>query len=90
MVPPPSFAQLEKAALAIVSLISDTPGLGSTRLAVTGDLAVCKYLSRFDQITVSPIHSHVSSPRFLQVTWLTSPDAEHRSRHQQMLLSWQG
>lgn len=60
MVPPPSFAQLEKAASAIVELIKSTPGLGNTRLAVLGDLAVCKYLSRFDQISVSTLLSPIA------------------------------
>lgn len=50
---PPTFAQLEQAALHILRLISDAAGLENTRLAVTGDLAVCKYLPRFDQVKAS-------------------------------------
>lgn len=44
-----SFVQLEQAALHIIRLIADTPGLENTRLAITGDLAVTKYLSRQDR-----------------------------------------
>jgi hypothetical protein len=57
-----SFVQLEQAALHIIRLIADTPGLENTRLAITGDLAVTKYLSRQDRrITVRlsfncPVH----------------------------------
>lgn len=54
----PSFAQLERAVLSIVCLIGNTPGLENTRLVVAGDMAVCKYLPRLDQITVS---QHISS-----------------------------
>lgn len=48
-----SFAQLEQAALHILRLIRDTPGLANTRLAVVGDLAVCKYLPQYDHVAVS-------------------------------------
>jgi hypothetical protein len=48
-----SFAQLEQAALHIIRLIADIPGLENTRLAIIGDLAVNKYLSRRDRVTVS-------------------------------------
>lgn len=43
--PQPSFVQLEQAALRILRLVSDTPGLENTTLAVTGDLALLKYLA---------------------------------------------
>ena len=49
-----SFAQLEQAALHIIRLIADIPGLENTRLAIIGDLAVNKYLSRRDRVTVCP------------------------------------
>lgn len=44
MAPLLTFAQLEQAALYVVRLIADTPGLENTRLAIIGDLAVTKYL----------------------------------------------
>ncbi|KPM40281.1 hypothetical protein AK830_g6300 [Neonectria ditissima] len=51
MVPalPLSFAQLEQAALHVLHLIRNTRGLENTRLAVMGDLAVCKYLAQQQQ-----------------------------------------
>ncbi|KAF7560812.1 hypothetical protein G7046_g3349 [Stylonectria norvegica] len=59
----PSFAQLEQAALHIVRLIKDTPGLENTRLAVIGDLAVCKYLPLQDRImSIDFVISKSSSP----------------------------
>lgn len=47
-----SFAQLEQAALHIIRLIADIPGLDNTKLAIIGDLAVAKYLSRQNRIAV--------------------------------------
>ncbi|KAF4471616.1 hypothetical protein FALBO_1473 [Fusarium albosuccineum] len=44
MAPLLSFAQLEQAALYIIRLVADIPGLENTRLAIIGDLAVAKYL----------------------------------------------
>lgn len=49
---PPSFAHLEQAALHILRLIRDTPGLENTKVVVTGDLALRKYLSDYDRMTV--------------------------------------
>ena len=49
----PGFAQLEQAALHILRLISDTPGLENTRLAVVGDLALRKYLPECRRTDVS-------------------------------------
>ncbi|CAI6099310.1 hypothetical protein V2G26_005721 [Clonostachys chloroleuca] len=61
--PPPSFAQLEQAALHIVRLMSDTPGLENTKLAVTGDLAVCKYLPQHGRVeSIDFVISKSSSP----------------------------
>ncbi|KAH9906235.1 hypothetical protein F4778DRAFT_778627 [Xylariomycetidae sp. FL2044] len=58
-----TFDKLEQAALHIVQLVADTPGLGNTRLAVIGDLAVCKYL-RQDECpsSIEFIVSKSSSP----------------------------
>lgn len=50
-----SFAQLEQAALHIIRLIADIPGLENTRLAIIGDLAVNKYLSGRGRVAVSPL-----------------------------------
>ncbi|KAI6775009.1 hypothetical protein HG530_001767 [Fusarium avenaceum] len=59
-----SFVQLEQAALHIIRLIADTPGLENTRLAITGDLAVTKYLSRQDRriTSIDFVISKSSSP----------------------------
>jgi hypothetical protein len=46
MAPTPSFADLEQAALHVIRLIRDIPSLENTKLAVIGDLAVCRYLPR--------------------------------------------
>lgn len=48
-------AQVEQAAFHIIRLIRNTRGLENTRLAVIGDLAVCKHLPQYDirRITVS-------------------------------------
>ncbi|KAF5256509.1 hypothetical protein FOXYS1_13012, partial [Fusarium oxysporum] len=58
-----SFAQLEQAALHIIRLIADIPGLDNTKLAVIGDLAVAKYLSRQNRIaSIDLVISKSSSP----------------------------
>ncbi|GKU03884.1 unnamed protein product [Fusarium langsethiae] len=58
-----SFAQLEQAALHIIRLIADIPGLENTRLAIIGDLAVNKYLSRQARVTsIDLVISKSSSP----------------------------
>ncbi|KAM0547819.1 hypothetical protein ACHAPJ_010165 [Fusarium lateritium] len=63
MAPRLSFAQLEQAALHIIRLIADIPGLENTRLAIIGDLAVTKYLPRQDRVTsIDLIISKSSSP----------------------------
>ncbi len=40
----PRFAHFEQAALHVLRLIGETPSLEKTKLVVTGDLALCKYL----------------------------------------------
>lgn len=60
--PQPTFAQLEQAALHIMRLISDTPGLEKTILAVTGDLALAKYLPE----SHDPIVSLICTQRITQ------------------------
>ncbi|KAM5347226.1 hypothetical protein ACJ41O_010231 [Fusarium nematophilum] len=63
MAPVLGFAQLEQAALHIVRLIADTPGLENTRLAVIGDLAIWKYLPKHDRIgSIDIVISKSSSP----------------------------
>ncbi|KAH6880711.1 hypothetical protein B0T10DRAFT_519053 [Thelonectria olida] len=63
MAPPPSFAHLEQAASHIVHLIRNTRGLEHTRLAVIGDLAVRKYLPKYEQAkSIDFIVSKSSSP----------------------------
>ncbi|KAL6917418.1 hypothetical protein ACHAPO_010139 [Fusarium lateritium] len=58
-----SFAQLEQAALHIIRLIADIPGLENTRLAIVGDLAVNKYLSQQAKVTsIDLVISKSSSP----------------------------
>ncbi|KAM0340727.1 hypothetical protein ACHAPU_010317 [Fusarium lateritium] len=59
-----SFAQLEQAALHIIRLIADIPGLENTRLAIIGDLAVTKYLSSQDRriTSIDFVISKSSSP----------------------------
>ncbi|KAI1335146.1 hypothetical protein F5Y15DRAFT_257887 [Xylariaceae sp. FL0016] len=60
---PATFAKLEQAALHIIRLVSDTPGLENTRLAVIGDLAVCKYLKQYERpMSIEFIVSKSSSP----------------------------
>jgi hypothetical protein len=49
---PPSFAHLEQAALHIIRLIRDTPGLENTRTAVVGDLALRHHLPECDRTAV--------------------------------------
>ncbi|KAJ4253313.1 hypothetical protein NW762_010468 [Fusarium torreyae] len=63
MAPRLSFAQLEQAALHIIRLIADIPGLENTRLAIIGDLAVTKYLPRQDRVaSIDLVISKSSSP----------------------------
>ncbi|KAF4993249.1 hypothetical protein FGRMN_6613 [Fusarium graminum] len=59
-----SFAQLEQAALHIIRLIADIPGLENTRLAIIGDLAATKYLSSQDRriTSIDFVISKSSSP----------------------------
>lgn len=52
---PPSFAHVEQAALHILRLIRDTPGLENTKVAVVGDLALRHYLPDYNRVTVSRI-----------------------------------
>ncbi|KAF5019749.1 hypothetical protein F66182_8234 [Fusarium sp. NRRL 66182] len=63
MAPGLGFAQLEQAALYIIRLIADIPGLENTRLAIVGDLAVTKYLPRHDRVaSIDLVISKSSSP----------------------------
>ncbi|KAF4446711.1 hypothetical protein F53441_9644 [Fusarium austroafricanum] len=57
-----SFAQLEQAALHIIRLIADIPGLENTKLAIIGDLPVTKYLSRHRVASIDLVISKSSSP----------------------------
>jgi hypothetical protein len=67
MASPPSFARLEQAASHIIHLIRNTRGLEHTRLAVIGDLAVRKYLPKYE-------HTKVSS------SMTPSPSTEHSAQ----------
>ncbi|KAK7422845.1 hypothetical protein QQX98_001412 [Neonectria punicea] len=60
---PLSFVQLEQAALHVLHLIRNTRGLENTRLAVMGDLAVCKYLPQHGRVaSIDLVISRCSSP----------------------------
>ncbi|KAG9256587.1 uncharacterized protein F5Z01DRAFT_478286 [Emericellopsis atlantica] len=60
---PPSFAQLEQAALHIIRLIRDTPGLENTKMAVVGDLALRHHLPECDRTaSIDLVISKSSSP----------------------------
>ncbi|KAH7304046.1 hypothetical protein B0I35DRAFT_363856 [Stachybotrys elegans] len=59
----PTVSQMEQAALHVLRLIRDTPGLENTKLAVIGDLAVCKYLPKYDAVaSIDFVISKSSSP----------------------------
>ncbi|KAI9150122.1 hypothetical protein HJFPF1_09877 [Paramyrothecium foliicola] len=59
----PGFAQFEQAALHILRLISDTPGLENTKLAVVGDLALRKYVPECERTnSIDFVISKSSSP----------------------------
>ncbi|RSL94943.1 hypothetical protein CDV31_014118 [Fusarium ambrosium] len=63
MAPLLTFAQLEQAALYVVRLIADIPGLENTRLAIIGDLAVTKYLPNHGRpASIDLVISKSSSP----------------------------
>lgn len=53
-------AQVEQAAFHIIRLIRNTRGLENTRLAVIGDLAVCKHLPQYDIRRITSIDLIVS------------------------------
>ncbi|KAF7556196.1 hypothetical protein G7Z17_g1620 [Cylindrodendrum hubeiense] len=55
-----TFAQLEEAVLHILHLIRNTRGLENTRLAIIGDLALCKHLPQYDVRGIKSIDLIVS------------------------------
>lgn len=59
-----TLAEMEKAACCMIQVIKDTPDLRTTKLAISGDMAIRKYLPEYghQHAGVSPPQALCASP----------------------------